>query len=220
MTHPDKELSEFQEPLRLYKKVIPEALQIPDDIFFSRSNETYQKYREAWYASLFGRGFFSLVNPCKLRICINEEFPDFQMRVGGHVYDFEHTEVNFRGRKRGLEYIEREKDPFRGFPVKPANIEEAAEWICGAVKVKTDKRYSTPPHLLVCVNFEVRTRVDLKRVRELCAPHRSEFKSIWLLWKVSIAQVFASNEFGTVCEGWSEIPGYRKECEKRMGLCK
>lgn len=213
-----KELSEFQDPLKLYEKVTPEALGIPNKDFFARPNERYQKYREVYHASLFGRGFFKLVEPCELRMCVEEQFPDFQMRVGDHVYDFEHTEIDFPGRKRGDEYIQQENDPLCGFPFKPANPEEAAAWISYGLKVKADKRYSIPYHLLASVNFEVKAGIDLKRVRQLCRPYRSQFESIWLLWSVFLIQLFASNHFGLVCGEWNEIPGYREESKKRMGI--
>lgn len=212
----EKELSQFQEPLNLYEKVIPGALGVSNNDFFSRSNKTYKKYFEAWIASLFSRGFSGLVKPCEVRVCVNkgkEAFPDFEIRVDGHVHEFELTEVQLPKRKRGDEYIKG-----IGPRGKFAGLEETARYICDGVKKKANMNYNPSPHLLVYVNFQVAKEVDLKRVREVCRPYYSKFKSIWLLWAVSIAQLFASNDFGQVCEEWSEIPGYREECGKWMGV--
>jgi hypothetical protein len=60
--------------------------------------------------------------------------------------------------------------------------------------------------------------LDLAWVREMCQPYGLKFQSIWLLWQVWIAQMFPSNAFGHACHAWCEIPGYRQESEKQMGI--
>ncbi len=208
-----QDLSRFQKPATLYAKVTPESLKIPNDLFFTSSDRRYQMYREAWAASLFARGFSDLVKQCEVRLLINDRFPDFEILLEGHIYPFEFAEAQEEERRRGKEYTTGHKPS-----VKWADIELAAQWICQAVKKKAHKCYKPEPNLLIYVNFKIAKSIDLKLVRKLCTPHRSAFKSIWLLFAVSIAQVFSGKDFDQACREWSKIPGYLEESKKRMGI--
>jgi len=207
-------------PSMLYAKVTPDSLGIPNDVFFTSSSSEYQKYREAWAASLFARGFSDLIKPCEVRLVVNDSFPDFEIKVENSIHPFEFTEAQVPEykHKRGDYYKKKKTDPLLGPLAIYANVEEAATWICDKLKKKFEKKYRPKPNLLIYANFQVAKKLDLDQVRKVCEPYRPEFKSVWLLWAVTIAQVFPGEDFYQACSAWSEIPGYRKECEKRMGI--
>ncbi len=211
----ERELSRFQDPSILHAKLSPESLEIPNKIFFSGPELMYQKLREGWVASLFARGFSNLIKPCEVRMCYGENFPDFEIRADSSVLPFECTEVLELERRRGDEY-KSDTVPHE-FLLRFADPDEAARRISACVGSKANRHYAPKPHLLVYVNFWVANRIDLNRVRESCDGHRPSFKSLWLLWAFSIAQVFSNEDLGDVCRTWNEIPGYREECEQKMG---
>jgi hypothetical protein len=175
-------------------------------------------YREAWAASLFARGFSRIVKPCVVRLIVNDTYPDFEIKVENRIHPFEFTEAQIPKRRRGDEYKRKMVDPLYGPPARVVNVEEAAMWICNKIKRKFDKKYKPEPNLLVYVNFQVGKNLDLDRVRDVCEPYKSAFKSVWLLWSVSIAQVFPGEDFQQACRVLSEIPSYREECENHMGI--
>lgn len=210
-----EELARFQEPERLYEKVIPESLGIKNAVFFNRSDSQYQKYREAWAASLFARGFSANVQPCKVRVLAKDSFPDLEVQVPQRTYSFELGEALNLERKRGDEYANKQ-----GPPGKFASPVETADWISSEVKKKAAKRYNPPPNLLVYVNFLVADGFDLELVRGACRAYCGNFPSLWLLWVYSIVQLFPHRDFPNACENWTEIPGYREEVERKEGIRK
>jgi len=211
------ELARFYDPDEMHSKVTPETLHIPDHVFFRSSDLKYQKYREAWGASLLARGVLAYFKPCEVRLC-EGDFPDFEIRAGEVVHPFEFTEVLEPEYRRGDEYKKERTGPIYSREVKFANVGEAVKWIFEGIKRKAEKRYGPGTHLLVYVDFQVANAIDLALVRKRCKRYETTFKSMWLLFGFGIAQLFPSDEFGTVCLKWSEIPGYLEESKKRMGI--
>lgn len=211
------ELSRFHDPEEMHAKVIPETLGIQNDVFFRGSDPKYQKFREAWAASLLTRGLFAYIGPCEVRL-YDGDFPDFEIQARKTIHQFEFTEVLELGYRRGDEYGERKTDRVRAKDVRFAHVEEAAEWICEGIQKKAKKRYGPSVHLLVYADFWVSDAVDLGSVRRRCRRYKPAFKSMWLLFGIGIAQLFPSDDFGEICQEWSEIPGYLEESKRRMGI--
>lgn len=212
MGEPSKEeLTRFKDPLELWKKVQPEALGVPEDEFFNRSNQEYQRYRDAWAASLFARGFYAHVSQCAVRLVLHPDVADFQIEVSQKFFDFQLVEVLPPDYKRGKEYAQMKAGPESRIPSKLADINEGPKWIAEMLNKKAKKRYQPTPHVLLYADFEVAVKLYIDRVRKLCRPRRCDFKSIWILWAWAIVQLFPSHDFADLCQNWSEIPGYMEE---------
>jgi hypothetical protein len=147
--------------------------------------------REAYAAAKFTM-IRAQVRPCKVRLIDPAtEFPDFEIRFDDAIEQFEQTEADREGRRRGDEYSEADRRVASGAPAGlrhyDPNEEMAAapQAISVALGCKAKKHYQPRPNLLVYVNFPTDNGrpplTDFQAV-QLVEPYRETFLSIWLLW--------------------------------------
>jgi hypothetical protein len=155
------------------------------DAFFNAPN--LKSLREAQAAARFAR---AVGGDCCTRVRLARgQFPDFQVRFGALESDFELVEADRPNRQRGREYAEIARRVAAGEPDVPSHYNPWAEKrdvpdaVRRALITKSAKHYSTPPHLLVYVNFGNMGGPALSQAEgmALTEPWQKEFKSIWLL---------------------------------------
>jgi hypothetical protein len=190
---PDEWFHHWWEPQTLLERWREDKEAIPGDIpgnrFFNDPalKPLRETYAAAKFASIRGR-----VRPCKVRLIHPaSEFPDFEIRFGEAVHQFELTEADREGRARGTEY--READRRAASHARPElrhcdpdeEMAAAIPAISAALDRKANKQYRPRPHLLVYVNFPTdngRPPLNDLQAVQLAEPYRSSFVSIWLLW--------------------------------------
>jgi hypothetical protein len=148
--------------------------------FFNDPSQAMRVRREAYAAALFGTILSDHGRAERLRMEM-EPFPDFHLRTTEADVDFEITEADRIGRRRGAEY--RFRPQTRSYdPV--AEEQEARRVIPLRVEQKARKAYRPAPHLLVYVNlsaFARRPDTDPELAR-LVEPWARSFGAIWLQW--------------------------------------
>ncbi len=162
---------------------------IPGDLLFRKP--ALKSLREAWAGAKFAiiRGQRRV---CEVRLeDPATEFPDFKIRLDGTIEQFELTEADHEGRRRGDEYREAAQRVASGLTAGLKHydpdeaIAAAPSAISTAIKRKSAKHYGQNPHLLVYVNFPTDNgKLPLKDLQavQLVEPYRETFLSIWLLW--------------------------------------
>ena len=147
--------------------------------------------REAYAAAKFAT-IRAQARPCEVRMVSPASgFPDFEIRFDDATEQFEQTEADLEGRRRGNEYKEADRRVASGAPAPlkhydPDEVMAAApQAISAALEGKAKKRYRPQPHLLIYVNFPTdngRPPLDELQAMRLVEPYRDSFRSIWLLW--------------------------------------
>jgi hypothetical protein len=162
---------------------------VPGNLLFN--NPALKPLREAYAAAKFAtiRG---QRRACEVRLVDPAtKFPDFEIRLGDVIEQFEQTEADREGRRRGDEYREADQRVASGSPAGLKHYDPDEEMlavpqaISVALECKAKKHYRPRPHLLVYVNFPTDNgRPPLKDLQamQLVEPYRETFLSIWLLW--------------------------------------
>ena len=154
--------------------------------------------REAHAAALFAKIRSSSI-PCEVRL-ERDRFPDFLLHSRGAVHNFELTEADQKGRRRGDEYLEHEVRAEQGLPPEWEHFDPDQEIanilpvIAERIRGKAEKHYRPQPHLLVFVNVDLFTDLPLTNQQAigLAEPGRDQFASIWLLWGCNAVRCFPS----------------------------
>jgi hypothetical protein len=162
--------------------------------FFNDPVQGMRARREAYVAALFS----TVLSDHGRCTGVRREpgpFPDFHLRNGKEVLEFEITEADWRGRRRGAEFKAiRRRGPV---PYDPAADEEEARQVVPIrVAAKAAKRYGKAPHLLVYVNlstFARRPDTDVALAASV-QPWAPRFASVWLLWGANAIRVAPSLE--------------------------
>jgi hypothetical protein len=162
---------------------------VPGNLLFNKP--ALKPLREAYAAAKFTM-IRAQVRPCKVRLIDPAtEFPDFEIRFDDAIEQFEQTEADREGRRRGDEYSEADRRVASGAPAGLSHCDPdeemaaAPQAISAALECKAKKHYQPRPHLLVYVNFPTDNgRPPLKDLQavQLVEPYRASFLSIWLLW--------------------------------------
>jgi hypothetical protein len=142
-----------------------------------------QEYKDAWQACLLALGYQEWRRVLtEVRICAPAQFPDFQLRIEGHTFDFEATMILSPGRRMG--------DDYRGdTTMGPPPIEHPGgvlppfdpALLSGAIKAKAARSYATQPHLLVYCNLDGADVDHAELVRATNIPEATSFESIWTI---------------------------------------
>src|SRR5579863_7143638 len=181
-----RELRGYATPEAFLALLAP-AKAVPNEWFFN--DPRLKPLLEAWAAGQFASALER--NEHRVQVRLEEEdheFPDFRLSVDSAEFQFECTSADRSGRRRGLEYRQRAKDPFLMTPYRPAQGEqEGPAWTAQAVQRKADKQYAAKPHLLVYANFEANA-LDLQKCLDLCREGCSRFGSVWVLWSMRIGK--------------------------------
>jgi hypothetical protein len=143
------------DPERLLNAVRRHNEAVPAEEQFGRPE--LKPLSEAYAAAMFGT-IRSQSAPCSIRL-IRDGFPDFELRFAARVDQFELTEADREGRRRGDEY--REAAALRAMGLRPTPeafdpLEQqraALPAAALAIQRKAAKHYRPAPHLLVYVNF-------------------------------------------------------------------
>lgn len=178
---------------------------VPTDIFYS--NPKHRKTMEIWCAAQFARGYATNLAPCSVWIHEGDAqtYFDFQLEVDARRLNFQLTEVQKEGRRRGDEY---RKGGSRHTTVDDWDKGEefGGEWITSSIKQKFVKLGGdvSELNLLVYVNFLTTEHLFLK-LQEQVADVSAPFNSVWLLDGHSIACVATKD--GNLNEtGWMFVP--------------
>jgi hypothetical protein len=166
-----------------------------------------QEMKDAWQACLLALGYQEWrKEQTDVRICAPEQFPDLQVRVAGHVSDFEATMVMEPGRRLGDEY---HGDRTPGPP--PIRREQGAlppfdpELLRQAIRAKAGRRYAARPHLLVYLNLRASAPTYFAMVAESAIPEADSFESIWVIGGVHLGCLKRVPSLPSP-EGWKRIP--------------
>jgi hypothetical protein len=193
-TPPTEWFNHWWSPEALLKDVLAQMHAIPGhvpgNLLFNKPalKPIREAYAAAKFAMIRGQG-----RTCEVRLVDPAaEFPDFIIRLdGGAPEQFEQTEADREGRRRGDEYREDDQRVASGATATlehydpDAEMASAPKAISMALGSKARKHYQPRPHLLVYVNFPTDNgrppMKDLQAV-QLVEPYRASFLSIWLLW--------------------------------------
>ncbi len=183
---PPSWFSDWYDPARFFGEVSAILESIPSGRLFV--GPEYQDLFDA-----FAAGRFAVARRtsevCLLRM-ERDRFPDFALKLGDRIEQFEFTEADRAGRRRGEEYQRRAERSRRGLPNEPElfdpteDVAAALEAIARVIKAKARKHYQPKPNLLVLVTlagFEWPPDREAELI-ELTRPWRHGFESIWLLW--------------------------------------
>lgn len=207
MTAPEvlvRELSQFQEPgafVQLFERA--RAGLARKEIY---RNPKYQYLKDAWQGGMFALGYQEHRRQlAEVRICVPEQFPDFQLRVAEQAFDFEATIVLQKGRRMGDEFRE---DKATG-PVQREKPEELEpfdlEGATAAIAKKARKHYGSRPHLCVYLNTQGRNVLLSDLASKAQEADGNQFESIWFLSDHYIGCGKQSSILPAP-EGWFRIP--------------
>ncbi len=125
---------------------------------------------------------------------VPDNWPDFELLVGGRVEAFEAVEADDPERRRGVEYRECigevEDDPVEDWI---ARAEQAPAWLEAACRKKAGKRYSGRANLIIYLNL---SEYGIRQAEvEACFPSATEavkdaFEAAWVPWKKRAYQVW------------------------------
>ncbi len=145
--------------------------------------------RDAWIAAKFGK----VRDADKVRL-VEDNWPDFELRIGDRVEAFEAVEADDPERRRGEEYREGigevEDDPVEDWI---ARAEQAPAWLQAACRKKAGKRYGARANLVIYLNLG---EYGIRQSEvEACFPSATEgvkdaFETVWVLWKQRAYQVW------------------------------
>jgi hypothetical protein len=136
--------------------------------------------RDAWIASRVARALSSDM----VRL-VSAERPDFEIQIDGKIEQFEATEADMKGRRRGDEPddLELRPDPVENWRRRFEAIPEALDRV---VAKKLKKDYLPEVNLAIYVNlgcYGAYIREGLPIIRDHTAPARTKFKRIFVLWE-------------------------------------
>lgn len=170
--------AEWGAPERLARLVTEHGVDVAHEDFFGKPQ--FQPLKDGWQAAAFSRGYEACCQgKVAVRLTSHEGFPDFQLKLGDTVHDFE--SVMLVKRPLGRLY----KGDARTGPV-PTDLPSELppfdmETLQRVVAKKVAKNYQGKLHLLVYVNASggaAHFDEVSKLVREVVG---DQFESVWLL---------------------------------------
>ena len=152
-----RKINNYREPLNLLNEVEKENEKIPNEAFFN--DPGHQKDTEKWCASVFGLGYSQYCKKCVVKVNDSKRdmSPDFFLKVNSQVFEFEITEVQKEGRKRGKYFKDLKNNPYLTEEYRPEYCrQESPRLIYEAIKSKALKCYENSGNLniLVYVNLD------------------------------------------------------------------
>lgn len=166
--------------------------------------------RSQWTAGHLGEALESIGLAVGARIVRDADDADFELIVNQSILRFQHTEATHPDIKPGKEFSARRKNPLHMTPCEPQRgMHEGPHWIKDSIQRKVDQHYSVPINLIVYASFDA-DDLDVEMLRTLCAPHRQEFLSIWVIQDHRVVQLFASNQTWGWALSWIYLPEFRK----------
>ena len=184
------ELSEWTPTDTFRTRIDQIALAIPRSTFFSQGGLAF--LRDAWIASRVASALPS--NTVRL---VSAQRPDFEIQIDGQIQQFEATEADIEGRRRGDEPdgTYPRPDPVeawrRRFEAIPAALDRVV-----AKKLKKD--YPPDVNLAIYVNlgcYGAYVKEGLPILRDHTAAARTKFKRVFALWEGCLYKFWEEGEF-------------------------
>lgn len=180
-------LAEWQTPQAMHAVVEGTMNALGSTNLFNQSGLAF--LRDAWTAAEFG----GMRKAEQVRL-MSDNWPDFELLIGGRVETFEAVEAYDPERRRGVEYRESigvvEDDPVEDWI---ARAEQAPAWLEAACRKKAGKRYGARANLVIYLNL---SEFGIRQSEvEGCFPSATEavkdaFEAVWVLWKKQAYQVW------------------------------
>ena len=172
------ELSEWA-PTDVFRAHIDQIAQaIPRNTFFGQGGLAF--LRDAWIASRVAGAL-----PSDMVRLVSSERPDFEIQIDGQIEQFEATEADIEGRRRGDEPDDPypQPDPVENWRRRFEAIPEALDRV---VAKKLKKDYLPEVNLAIYVNlgcYGAYVKEGLPILRDHTAPARTKFKRVFVLWE-------------------------------------
>jgi len=178
---------QWQSPRELLSRCEDLMSRMSGETLFSQSGLGF--IREGWAAATFG----ALRSAKTVRtVPERESWPDFEMCLQAKVEQWELTEADVPGRRRGDEY--------RNDPLVPgdralgldwpenyiARIDSAPSALRSSCEAKAAKNYSSRAALLIYLNisdFGARHEETIKIFPDATLSAKDSFSEVWVLWK-------------------------------------
>lgn len=175
---------------------------------YTSKNVLPDSLRAQWTAGHLGEALESIGLAVKGRIVGDDA--DFELTVNQSILRFQHTEATHPEIKPGKEFTARRKNPLHGTPYEPQRgMQEGPHWIADSIRRKVDQHYSVRMNLIVYASFDAED-LDVEALRAVCARHRQEFLSIWIIQDHRVVQLFASNQTSGWALSWIYFPEFQK----------
>ncbi len=209
----------YREPLNLLNEVEKENEKIPNEAFFK--DPGHQKDTEKWCASVFGLGYSQYCKKCVVKVndSKRDTSPDFFLKVNGQVFEFEVTEVQKEGRKRGKYFKDLNNNPHLSEEYRPEHCrQESPRLIYEAIKKKASKYYENNGNLniLAYVNLDTEN-LDRNEILNKSKEFLSTFASIWIITNLQICSIFSNDVLGKI-DDFKEITELKNRNLDRYGL--
>jgi hypothetical protein len=183
--------AQWQTPEALSNLVDEVMNQIGSRDFFNQGGLAI--LRDAWTAAEFGQ----VRQATQVRL-VTDTWPDFEIKIGGQIEQFEAVEADDPQRRRGDEYRndteEIEHDPVEDWI---ARAEQAPVWLDAACRKKSNKKYSARANLVVYLNlseYGIRQKQVEKSFAAATATAKDSFDSVWILWKKRAYLIWQSSQ--------------------------
>jgi hypothetical protein len=184
------ELSEWAPPDIFRARIDEIAGAIPRSTFFRQGGLAF--LRDAWIASRVA----SALSSDMVRLASSQR-PDFEIQIDRHVQQFEATEADIEGRRRGDE----PDDPYpRPDPVEAwrERFEAIPTALDRVVAKKLTKDYPPEVNLAIYINlgcYGAYVKEGLPIIRDHTAPARNKFKCVFVLWEGCLYKFWEEGEF-------------------------
>lgn len=189
------ELSNWKDASEFRSRVDNIVHSIPRRTFFQQAGLTF--LRDAWIA---GRVATALSTE-RVRL-IPQERPDFETVRAGKVKQFEATEADINGRRRGDEPddLSLVQDPVEKWRKRFEAIPAALERV---IAKKLKKHYSADVGLVIYVNlgcYGAYLDEGLPILRDRTAPAKDKFRDVFAMWEGTLYKLWENGKF--VTEQW------------------
>jgi hypothetical protein len=203
--------SVFHKPASLLVSTEREMEGIPSVELFNDSR--HKMLRERWCAAMFGVGYSKHVAPCTVAVNESRYRADVDMflRAADQDWEFQVTEVQTPGRRRGLEFKQFADGNVRlaAYSVDNAQV---LSWLAQGAEHKKAKRYSGSHglNLLLYANFAV-SGLEYELVAAALSRFAQDFASIWVVTSLHLCSAFSQPGLGEV-RGWGPIRSIEDYC--------
>src|SRR5262245_38175036 len=166
------------------------ARAIPRKIFFGQGGLTF--LREAWIASRV-----AVALPSDMVRLVSSERPDFEIQIDGEIGQFEATEADIEGRRRGDEPDEPhlQPDPVENWRRRFEAIPEALDRV---VAKKLKKDYPPEVNLAIYVNlgcYGAYAKEGFPILRDHTAAASTKFKNVFVLWEGCLYKLWEEGKY-------------------------
>jgi hypothetical protein len=171
---------------------------IPRNTFFRQAGLTFM--RDAWIASRVA----SALSSDMVRLIASDR-PDFEIRIGSHILQFEATEADIEGRRRGDEPDDPHPrmDPVENWRKRFEAIPSALDRV---VAKKIEKDYAPEVNLVIYLNlgcYGAYVEEGLPIIQDRTEAARNKFKSVYVLWEGELYKFWENGS--SVFEKWTYV---------------